>query len=127
MPKGEITEKGLRHNIDVGIQYMAAWLSGNGCVPIYNLMEDAATAEISRSQLWQWVHHENAVLADGRPVTPELVKRLFGEEVEKLRARVGDHAYRVGHYDRAHALIEDIALKPEFSEFMTLVGYDHLS
>ena len=127
VPKGEITEKGLRHNIDVGIQYMAAWLSGNGCVHIYNLMEDAATAEISRSQLWQWVHHENAVLADGRPVTPELVKRLFGEEVEKLRARVGDHAYRVGHYDRAHALIEDIALRPDFSEFMTLVGYDHLS
>jgi malate synthase len=127
VPQGEITERGLRHNIDVGIQYMAAWLSGNGCVPIYHLMEDAATAEISRSQLWQWVHHDNAILADGRRITPELVKALFAEEVDKLRQRVGDHAYRIGHYDLAHAIIEDIALKAEFTEFMTLAGYDHLS
>jgi malate synthase len=126
VPRGAITERGLRHNIDVGIQYMAAWLSGNGCVPIYHLMEDAATAEISRSQLWQWVHHDNAVLDDGRAVTPVLVKALFEEEVEKLRARLGDHAFRVGRFDVAHALIEDIALKPEFTEFMTLAGYDHL-
>ena len=126
MPQGTITEKGLRHNIDVGIQYMASWLSGNGCVPIYHLMEDAATAEISRSQLWQWVHHPNAVLADGRKVDGALMKQLFEEEVDKLKARVGDHAYRVGHYDLARALIEDIALKKEFTEFMTTVGYEHL-
>ena len=126
VPRGAITEKGLRHNIDVGIQYMAAWLCGNGCVPIYHLMEDAATAEISRSQLWQWVHHDNAALDDGRAVTPGLVKALFEEEVEKLRARLGDHAFRMGRHDLAHALIEDIALKPEFTEFMTLAGYEHL-
>jgi malate synthase len=72
MPEGEISEQGLRHNINVGILYMAAWLAGNGCVPIYNLMEDAATAEISRSQIWQWIHHDNGVLADGRKVTKEL-------------------------------------------------------
>ena len=127
VPRGAITERGLRHNIDVGIQYMAAWLSGNGCVPIYHLMEDAATAEISRSQLWQWVHHENAVLDDGRAITPDLVRALFEEEVEKLRARLGDHAFRVGRFDLAHALIEDIALRPDFTEFMTLAGYEHLA
>ena len=74
VPEGQITERGLCQNIDVGIQYMAAWLGGNGCVPIYNLMEDAATAEISRAQLWQWVHQPNGVLADGRKITPELVR-----------------------------------------------------
>ena len=74
VPQGDITERGLCHNIDVGIQYMAAWLGGNGCVPIYNLMEDAATAEISRSQLWQWLHQPNGVLCDGRKVTPELIR-----------------------------------------------------
>ena len=126
VPSGAITEKGVRHNIDVGIQYMAAWLSGNGCVPIYHLMEDAATAEISRSQLWQWVHHPDAVLADGRRVDAALVKALFEEEVEKLRAKVGDHAYRMGHYDLARALIEGIVLGDEFTEFMTTVGYEHL-
>jgi malate synthase len=89
-------------------------------------MEDAATAEISRSQLWQWVHHPNAVLDDGRKVDAALMKRLFEEEVEKLKAKVGDHAYRVGHYDLARALIEEIALKKEFTEFMTTVGYEHL-
>jgi malate synthase len=95
-------------------------------VPIYHLMEDAATAEISRSQLWQWVCHSNAVLDDGRTVDAALMKRLFGEEVEKLKARVGDHAYRVGHFDLARALIEQIVLADEFTEFMTTAGYEHL-
>ena len=71
VPEGEISERGLCHNIDVGIQYMASWLGGNGCVPIYNLMEDAATAEISRAQIWQWVHQPNGILSDGRKITPE--------------------------------------------------------
>jgi malate synthase len=126
VPQGKITEQGLRHNIDVGIQYMAAWLSGNGCVPIYNLMEDAATAEISRSQVWQWVHHANAVLADGRPITHELVHGLFNEEIVKLEARVGHEAFRAGRYEKARQIIEDIVMKDEFTEFMTTVGYEHL-
>ncbi len=126
MPKGEITERGVRHNIDVGIQYMAAWLCGNGCVPIYNLMEDAATAEISRSQLWQWVHHDNAVLADGRPVTADLVSEWFVEELSRLREQLGEDRFASGRYAEAARLIEDIVLDPEFTEFMTTVGYDHL-
>ena len=77
VPSGEITESGVCHNIDVGIQYMATWLGGNGCVPLYNLMEDAATAEISRAQLWQWVHQPNGILSDGRKVTPEMIRTLF--------------------------------------------------
>jgi malate synthase len=126
VPGGTITEKGLRHNIDVGVQYMAAWLSGNGCVPIYNLMEDAATAEISRSQLWQWVHHPNAVLEDGRRVTRELVHACFNEEMHRLEARLGHEAFRAGSFARARALIEDIVVGDEFAEFMTTVGYAHL-
>ncbi len=127
VPQGTVTERGLRHNIDVGVQYMAAWLNGNGCVPIYNLMEDAATAEISRSQLWQWVHHGNAVLDDGRPVTRELVAGLFADELDKLRARLGAEAFAAGRYAKAGELIERIVMTPEFTEFMTLTGYDHLS
>jgi len=126
VPQGQITEKGVRHNIDVGVQYMAAWLSGNGCVPIYNLMEDAATAEISRSQLWQWVHHPNAVLADGRRITGDLMRTFFTEEAHKLEARLGHEAYRAGSYEKARRIIEDIALKDDFTEFMTTVGYEHL-
>jgi malate synthase len=127
VPSGVISEKGIRHNIDVGIQYMAAWLTGNGCVPIYHLMEDAATAEISRSQLWQWVRHGNAVLDDGRQVTPDLVRGMFEEEMEKLRAKLGDHAFRAGRFDEAGALIERIVLDETFTEFMTTAGYEHLA
>jgi malate synthase len=126
VPEGEITEKGLGHNIDVGIQYMAAWLSGNGCVPIYNLMEDAATAEISRSQVWQWVHHPNAVLSGGRRVTAELCRAKFDEQMAKLRRMVGEEQFSRGNYELARNLIEDIVLRDEFTEFMTLVGYEHL-
>ena len=94
VPAGEITERGLCHNIDVGIQYMAAWLGGNGCVPLYNLMEDAATAEISRAQLWQWVHQPNGVLSDGRKVTPELVRALFQEQMDKLQTNGRSGTFR---------------------------------
>jgi malate synthase len=127
MPTGEITEKGLMHNIDVGIQYMAAWLSGNGCVPIYHLMEDAATAEISRSQLWQWIHHSNGVLADGRKVTGDLVRSLLDAQMSKLREKVRPEGFAAGHYDLARQLIEAIVLRDEFTEFMTLVGYEYLN
>ncbi len=126
VPAGEITEHGLCHNIDVGIQYMATWLGGNGCVPLYNLMEDAATAEISRAQIWQWVQQPNGVLADGRKVTPELVRRLFQEQMGKLRQVVGPEHFAQGNYLQAAELIQNIVLQDTFTEFMTLVGYEHL-
>jgi malate synthase len=126
VPTGAITESGLRHNIDVGVQYMEAWLNGNGCVPIYNLMEDAATAEISRSQLWQWIHHADVRLDDGRAVTRELCRTLFDEEMEKIRDRVGADRYASGRYELARELIEAIVSNDEFAEFMTIVGYEHL-
>ena len=123
VPQGEITERGLCQNIDVGIQYMAAWLAGNGCVPIYNLMEDAATAEISRAQIWQWIHQPNGVLADGRKITRELTHRLFQEQMEKWKQ---NKSLAGGKPDLARQLIEDIVVKDEFTEFMTLVGYEYL-
>ena len=126
VPQGEITERGLCQNIDVAIQYMAAWLGGNGCVPLYNLMEDAATSEIARSQIWQWVHQPNGVLNDGRRVTPQLVHSLFEEQLRKLQKAVGPEAFARGHYELARDLIEEIVLKDDFTEFMTLVGYEHL-
>ncbi len=126
VPHGQITEQGLCQNIDVGIQYMAAWLGGNGCVPLYNLMEDAATAEISRSQLWQWVHQPNGVLSDGRKVTPELIRTLFQTQMGKLKQMVGADRFARGNYAQAGDLIQEIVLKDEFTEFMTLVGYEHL-
>ncbi len=126
VPEGQITERGLCQNIDVGIQYMAAWLSGNGCVPIYNLMEDAATAEISRAQLWQWVHQPNGVLADGRKITPELVRSVYREQMNKLEQSLGAERFAGGNFDLAKKLIEGIVLNREFTEFMTLVGYEYL-
>jgi len=126
VPRGEITERGLCQNIDVSIQYMASWLGGNGCVPIYNLMEDAATAEISRAQVWQWVHQPNGVLTDGRKITPDLVRRLCQEQSEKLRERIGPETYACGHFEAARQLIQGIVLNRDFTEFMTLVGYEFL-
>ncbi len=126
VPRGPITERGVRHNVDVGLQYLAAWLGGNGCVPIYHLMEDAATAEISRSQLWQWLHHPGVTLDDGRPVTKELMRRLMNEESHKLRAALGEERFQAGHYEQARRLIESIVSRSSFTEFMTILGYEHL-
>ena len=125
VPTGAITERGLRTNIDVGIQYLEAWLGGNGCVPIYNLMEDAATAEISRTQVWQWLHH-GAKLADGLAVTRELVRQTIAEELAHMRERLGAARYDGGHFPLAARLFEEMMLRDEFSEFLTLVAYDHL-
>ncbi|HXQ30854.1 MAG TPA: malate synthase A [Steroidobacteraceae bacterium] len=122
VPDGTITEAGLRNNIAVGIQYLAAWLGGNGCVPIYNLMEDAATAEISRAQVWQWLHHRRA-LADGRPVTLPLVAAIVREELGKLRAEVGDSAYAAGHFERAAELFSGLTASERFASFLTLTAY----
>jgi malate synthase len=119
VPSGEITEEGVRANVRVGIQYLEAWLGGSGCVPLYNLMEDAATAEISRSQLWQWVRHE-ARLADGRPVTRSLVTSLIAEEAGRLPAD------RLPRLALATKLFEEMTLAEEFPEFLTLAAYQHL-
>jgi malate synthase len=122
VPKGKITEGGLRNNIDVSIRYMAAWLGGNGCVPIHNLMEDAATAEISRAQLWQWVHHESG-LEDGRVITLELVRRFTREELDKIRAEVGTAAFEGGHFEHAARLVDELTAKDRFETFLTLTAY----
>lgn len=125
VPAGTITEQGLRVNIDVGIQYLEAWLMGNGCVPIYNLMEDAATSEISRTQVWQWVKH-NASLDDGRTVDAALVRALIPEELAKIKALVGDARYEGGQYELASQLFEKLATDDELGEWLTLVAYEHI-
>lgn len=126
VPEGHITENGLRLNLDVGIQYMAAWLGGNGCVPIYNLMEDAATAEISRSQIWQWLHTPGAKLADGRALSPQLVTDMLPAVLESVQEGVGESAFRAGKYQQAADLFQHIITAAQFTEFMTLPAYEYL-
>ncbi len=125
IPTGTITEDGLRLNVDVGIQYLEAWLRGNGAVPIYNLMEDAATAEISRAQVWQWAKH-GAKLDDGRTVTPELVKSVIADELAKLEGRVGAERYAKSKFPLAADLFGKMMLSGEFNDFLTLPAYEFL-
>ena len=122
---GDITEEGVRLNLKVGIQYLEAWLGGNGCVPLYNLMEDAATAEISRAQVWQWLHHK-ATLADGRPLTLALYGNLMEEEMDAIRGEVGDERFESGHFQRAMQLFDEMIRADDFSEFLTLPAYQYL-
>lgn len=124
--KGSITEAGVRGNINVAIRYMGAWLGGQGCVPINHLMEDAATAEIARAQLWQWARHARGVLEDGRDIDLDLIRRWQGEELEKIRADLGDEAFSSGHFLRAAELIYEVTADDDFVEFLTLPGYDRL-
>ena len=126
-PQGAITEEGLKLNIDVAIQYLASWLGGNGCVPIYNLMEDAATAEISRAQVWQWLHTPGTELADGRPVTTELYRSLVPGQLEKIKAQVGDTAYETGHFLAAARLFDQMVMSKQFIEFLTVPAYEQLA
>jgi malate synthase len=123
VPEGTITEGGLRTNISVGVQYLTAWLNGSGAVPINNLMEDAATAEICRAQLWQWIHHPRGILQDGRKVTVELFRQTLVEELAKLQLVVGNDAYRSGGYERAAALFDKLTVTEDFVEFLTIPGY----
>lgn len=125
VPTGEITEAGVRQNLDVGVRYLAAWLSGNGCVPIHDLMEDAATAEISRTQLWQWVHHGSS-LEDGRPVDAALVRRILAEELAAIEAELGPERFRGQRFPEAARIFESITLAPELCEFLTLAAHDAL-
>lgn len=122
-PETPITEAGLRNNLQVGIQYIGSWLAGNGCVPIFNLMEDAATAEISRSQVWQWIRSPKGVLDDGRKVTKEMVSTLIADELKKTPAIVGEAAYAAGKYVEAAAMLEKLILDDQYEEFLTLPAY----
>ncbi|MBL8516205.1 MAG: malate synthase A [Betaproteobacteria bacterium] len=122
-PETPITEPGLRNNLQVGIQYIGSWLAGNGCVPIFNLMEDAATAEISRSQVWQWIRSPKGVLDDGRKVTKERVSALIADELKKTPGIVGDAAYAAGKYVEAAAMLEKLILDDRYEEFLTLPAY----
>jgi malate synthase len=123
---GEITEDGLRTDVNVGFQYLSSWLTGRGAAVINSLMEDAATAEISRSQIWQWVHHGVQLAGDGRAVTPELVRQLLDEESEKIRGEVGEEIWQAGRPDETRTIFERVALSHELAEFLTLEAYEYL-
>jgi len=125
VPHGTVTEAGLRQDLNVGIGYLEAWLRGSGCVPLYHLMEDAATAEISRAQVWQWIRHK-AKLADGRVVDLALCRRLLDEELTKLKAMVGDAAYERGRYQDAARIFAALIEAPRFPEWLTIPAYEQI-
>jgi malate synthase len=126
-PEKPITETGLRNNISVGIQYIGAWLAGNGCVPVFNLMEDAATAEISRSQIWQWIRSPKGVLDDGRKVTKELFRTFLPEELARVKSLLGREGWAGGRYEDAATLFERIVISDDYVEFLTLPAYSLLT
>jgi malate synthase len=129
VPVGDRTESGLRHNIKVGVQYLEAWLGGNGCVPLYDLMEDAATAEICRSQVWQWLHRGVELLRpDGSAalLTEERFLQLVDEEMMAIEKEVGVERFPRGRYAEARRLFIHLSTAPEFVEFLTLPAYDLL-
>ena len=127
VPEQPITEAGLRNNINVGIHYLGSWLAGNGCVPIHNLMEDAATAEISRSQVWQWVVSPKGVLDDGRKVDAALVRALIPEELAKVNADAAAAGEPLGTYEQAAKIFEEMSLARDFPEFLTLPLYEAMA
>jgi malate synthase len=122
---GDITEQGMRHNIRVALQYIEAWISGNGCVPIYGLMEDAATAEISRASIWQWIQHGKA-LDNGQLVTKALFEQYLTEEIEVVKSEVGQERYDSGRFDEAAKLMARLTTSDELTNFLTIPGYDYL-
>lgn len=126
VPEGRITENGLRNNISVSLQYLESWLRGSGCVPINNLMEDAATVEIARSQIWQWIHHPEGILSDGRKATIELVHQLMDEELAKLQTALGEQQYATRRFATARVILDKIISSDQFTEFLTLPAYEVL-
>lgn len=123
---GERSEEGMRANIRVAVQYIEAWISGNGCVPIYGLMEDAATAEISRTSIWQWIHHHKT-LNDGTPVTNALFRQWLDEEMMVIREELGEHRFSNGRFSEAARLMEQITTSDTLIDFLTLPGYRWLA
>jgi malate synthase len=126
VPDGEITEAGLRNNVSAALRYMAAWLGGRGAVPIHHLMEDAATAEIARSQIWQWIRYPKGVLNDGRKVTFQLVDQIVDDELNEIRQELGELVFESGDYGKAATLLRQIVANDEFEEFLTLPAYEQL-
>ncbi len=126
-PSEPITEQGLRTNVSVGLQYLEAWLRGNGAVPLFNLMEDAATAEISRAQVWQWIRHPRGVLSDGRKVTEELFRSVLGEELAKIKTHASEQRFAASKFEVARELFDKITTDDQFAEFLTLPGYEKLN
>jgi malate synthase len=122
---GAVTEAGLRNNVSVGIQYLESWLRGVGAVAIFNLMEEVGTAQISRSQVWQWVHNGLSTAA-GTPMTADYVRALEAEGLEKVKAGVGDDVYAKGSFAAARELFEQVALADDFVEFLTLPAYERI-
>ena len=123
VPEGPITEAGLRQNVNVGIRYLEAWLRGVGCVPLYNLMEDAATAEISRSQVWQWIRH-GASLDDGRVIDRDLFQAVLEEEMAGIKAELGDEAYAASRFEAASGIFAELITTEDFVDFLTLPAYE---
>jgi malate synthase len=124
VPEGERTDAGLRQNVRVGVQYLEAWLRGQGCVPIYGLMEDAATAEIARAQVWQWLHHRTRV--GGEPLTRQRLARVIEEELARVRDEVGPDRFELGRFAEARGLFERVVTSSELVEFLTLPAYEEL-
>jgi malate synthase len=124
--EGNKTEEGFRLNIRVGVQYIEAWLRGRGAVPIYNLMEDAATAEISRAQIWQWIKY-GVELDNGEHATPELFQRAMQEEMQRVKWEIGPKAYDSGRFPEAIKLFTDLSLAEEFDDFLTIPAYKLLA
>jgi len=127
VPSGTITEAGLRINVNVGIRYLESWLRGTGCVPIFNLMEDAATCEISRTQIWQWLKHPRGVLEDGRKVSVALVRAIVNEELQKIRADLGAETFDQGKFNEARTVFEAVATREPLVDFLTLPAYELLA
>jgi malate synthase len=123
---GERTSVGLRTNVDVGIRYIESWLRGNGAAAIHNLMEDAATAEISRSQVWQWIHNDVTLADTGEQVSVELVRKVADEVTAEVRTEIGDDAYEAGRWVEAREIFEEVALANDFVDFLTVPAYDRL-
>ncbi|MCU7924344.1 MAG: malate synthase A, partial [Candidatus Thiodiazotropha sp. (ex Dulcina madagascariensis)] len=126
VPQGAITEAGMRNNISAALRYLAAWLGGRGAVPIHHLMEDAATAEIARSQIWQWIRYPKGVFEDGRKITYQHFDQAVDDELEQVRREVAELAFESGHYQQAAQLLRKIVADDDFEEFLTLPAYEQL-